>query len=108
MNPGRLRHHLFCELAWCLNWSIEVLTSNLGEEGDDIEPYKDLGNLDSFDAPYLLLRKKEVDHASQNHVDEGVDPYRSDQDEDLGDGLKSSALLVFGSCDAYGETGKFP
>jgi hypothetical protein len=86
----------------------ERLTCRLGEEGENIQPDKDLGELDALDAPDLLLGNEEVYHAAEDHIVERINPHGRQQEEDLGDGSEGSGLLVPCAGDAECKTGQLP
>jgi hypothetical protein len=80
----------------------------LGEEGDNVQPHKDLGELDTLDAPDLLLGHEEIDHATEDHIVESVYPHGSQQQEDLRGRGQSGGLLIPRAGHSKAETGELP
>ena len=83
-------------------------SADLREERKHIKPYEYLDYLDTLNAEDLLRWSEEVDHATENHVYECVDPHWSEQDEDLSGEGKGQALLIAGSGRTEGEGCEFP
>lgn len=55
----------------------------LDEKDNDIEPDKPSRQRRGADTPYTLIWQPEVDDAADDHVDEGVDPERGEEDKHL-------------------------
>lgn len=80
----------------------------LDEKDDDIEPDKPPRQRRGSNAPYALLWQPEVDDAADDHVDEGIDPERREQNEHLRDDGPARGARVASAHDAEGEAESFP
>lgn len=80
----------------------------LDEKDDDIEPDEPPRQRRGSNTPYALIRQPEVDDAADDHVDEGVDPERREENEHLRDDGPARGARIARAHDAEGEAESFP
>lgn len=80
----------------------------LDEKTNDIGPHEALGKGAGLDLPDALVGQPVVGHAAQHHVDEGVDPERSEQDQQLADSHEHAGCLIVHAEDAKYEADALP
>ena len=66
----------------------------MDKEGADVAEHEDERNPFCLEAEDLVVAKEKVDHAAEDHVDEGINPKRSEEDEKyLGSGIGGIELV---------------
>jgi hypothetical protein len=82
--------------------------SALDEEGGDVTQDEDERDALGFEVEDFVIGQEEVYHAAKDHVDEGVDPEWSEEDEQLLRGGVGGGELVLDAKGAEDVTGRLP